>query len=120
MADYITSTSTSIQSSPSRKRTRETHTNRSTCKTPVTISSNVEGMESSNSETSDTLSSFTQPRSSIHSVQIGISSLNSNSISSNGFVNSSNTTTTTQAPISVSIFFFTILFTSFDRSTISF
>lgn len=112
MADYITSTSTSsLHSSPTRKRTRESHTTRSssylsTCKTAATVTSNVEVMESCESEVPSSLPSITQPRSSIHSIQNGLSSLkskNNNNTAENGLASSSHGILI-QPPIAVSTF----------------
>lgn len=121
MADYITPTSTSsLHSSPSRKRTRESHTTRSStsylssCKTAATVTSNVEVMESlCETDVANSLPTITQPRSSIHSIQNGLSSIeskSSNNIVSNGITNSANGVLI-QPPITVSIYyiFFPIL-----------
>lgn len=116
MADYITSTASSLHSSPSRKRTRESLTTRSSnhlssCKTAVTATSNVEVMESSESETPVLSPSITQPRSSIHSVYNGLSSIKSKADTSNGSINPLNDTATpaeAPAPIVVSKFFHSV------------
>lgn len=109
MADYITSTSTSsLHSSPSRKRTRESHTTRSSshlssCKAAATVTSNVEVMESIEPEVPITLP-ITQPRSSIHSIQNGLSSIQSKNNTPNGVAAVSNGILI-PPPITVSIFF---------------
>lgn len=109
MADFITSTSTSsLHSSPSRKRTRESHTSRSssylsTCKTAVAATSNVEVMDTTELEIPILASSITQPRSSIHSVQNGLSSIKSKTSNTNDTASSSNDTSI-QPPIIVSNF----------------
>lgn len=109
MAEYITSTSTStssLHSSPNRKRTRESLTTRSSsylpsCKSAATASSNVEVMELLESDVPIS-SSITQPRSSIHSVNNGFSSMKAKKNISNSSITSSNCSPT-QSPISVSI-----------------
>lgn len=83
MADYKKlKASSSLHSSPNRKRTREILTTRPSpyllsCKTAATTTSNVEVMESLQSETPILSPSITQPRSSIQSVQNGCSSSDS-------------------------------------------
>lgn len=105
MADYITSTSTpSLHSSPNRKRTRESLTTRSSgylssCKTVATATSNVEVMESSESDVQIS-SSITQPRSSVNSISNGFSSIKTKNSISNGIATSSNGTPA--LPINVS------------------
>lgn len=75
MADYITSTTASLQSSPSRKRTRESHTKRTSSnlsphhKTAASVKANVELMDVSKLETTAPLPSSTQPQISINSVR---------------------------------------------------
>lgn len=109
MADYISSTSTSsLHSSPSRKRIRESLPARSSssylssCETAATVTSNVEVMESTEQQTPKL--TITQPRSSIHSFQNGISTIKSKVNTSNGNADSSNGTPP-QSPINVSIWF---------------
>lgn len=105
MAEYITSTSSSsLHLSPNRKRTRESHPTRSSngsspCKTTANVSSNIEVTESPEI-TNPTLPSITQPRSSIHSVQNGLSSVKFN-MPDDTAVSASND----QNPIIVSILF---------------
>lgn len=107
MADYITSTSTSsLHSSPNRKRTRESLTTRSSgcvssCKTAATAASNIEVMESLESDVPIS-SSITQSRSSIHKVSNGFPSIKAKKSASNGTSNTSNSLPA-QLPISVSI-----------------
>lgn len=82
MADYLTTTTTStLHLSPNRKRTRETRSSNylASCKTAAL----VETATPSSIEVMDTTpgllpSSVTQPRSSIHSVQNGLTSIKTN------------------------------------------
>lgn len=105
MADYIaTSTSTSsLHLSPNRKRTRESHSTRSSNSqssfiNPTDITSIIEVVEAPETP-STTLPSITQPRSSkINSVQNGFSSVKYN-MESDGNDISSNSV---QMPIIVS------------------
>lgn len=104
MADYITSTSASLHSSPTRKRTRESHTTRSTSnsssyKTATSVSSNLGVMDSSTSEiTASSLPSSTQPQVHNHTDH------NDSSVTSNGIAGVQN-----QAPITVSNYTFSYL-----------
>lgn len=106
MADYITSTtSSSIHSSPNRKRARDSLATRSSsylssCKAAVTATSNVEVMESLELQTP---TSITQPRSSIHSIQNGLTSIKTKSATTNGVANTNGIQT--PPPIIVSYFF---------------
>lgn len=108
MADYITSTSASQHSSPSRKRTRESHTTRSSSnssshKIAASATSNSEVMDSSSSEITASLPSSTQPQDNhIHSVQNDHTSEASNEASTNGIAGSLNGLPK-QAPITVNI-----------------
>lgn len=107
MADYITSTSASLHSSPSRKRTRESHTTRSSSnssshKTATSVTSNLEAMDSSTSEITASLPSSTQPQGHIFSDQNDPSSVTSNDTISNGIAGSSSGIQN-QAPITVNI-----------------
>lgn len=95
MADFITSTSASLHSSPSRKRTRESHTTRTSSnsspyKSVASVTTNVEVMDSSTSETTDRLPCSTQPQIAINSVRIDPPSEIANEASSNGIAESSN------------------------------
>lgn len=108
MADYITSTSASLHSSPSRKRTREslttrTSSNLSPCKTVAsTDTTNIELMDSSTSEITTQLPCSTQPQIAINSVRIDPFSEIRNEGSSNGIAESSSGMQS-QTPITVSI-----------------
>lgn len=114
MADYITSTSAPLHSSPSRKRTRESHaarssSNLSSYKTASSITTNSEVMDSSTSEITASLPSSTQSQDFIHSVQNDHTSETSNATSSNGIAESLNGQPK-QAPITVNITLFYFYF----------
>lgn len=107
MADYITSTSASLHSSPSRKRTRESHaarssSNSSSYKTAASVTSNSEIMDSSTSEITASLPSSTQSQDFVHSVQNDHNSEKSNATSSNGIAGLSNGQPK-ESPITVSV-----------------
>lgn len=114
MADYITSTSASLHSSPSRKRTRESlaarsSSNLSSSKTAVTITTNSEIMDSSTSENAAPLPSSTQSQDFIHSVKNDHTTEVSKATSSNGIAGSLNGQPK-QAPITVNITLFYFYF----------
>lgn len=111
MADYITSTSASLHSSPSRKRTRESHTTRTSNNSSpyktvaASATTNLEVMDSSTSETTTRLPCSTQPQIAINSVRIDHSLELSNEAASNGIAGSTSPTQI-QTPITVRITFF--------------
>lgn len=121
MADYITSTSASLHSSPSRKRTRESHTTRSSSnsssshKTAASVTSNSEVMDSSTSEITASLPSSTQPQDYINSVKNDHTAESSSDTTSNGIEGSLNGELK-PAPIAVSI----IIFISFLKCDLVF
>lgn len=103
MADYITPTTSSLHTSPNRKRAREVRssTYSSSCKTAVAATPNIGEMESTETKSFNSSSSITQPRSSIHSVHNGLSSIKSQPDTSNDSINLA---TTAPSPIIVSKF----------------
>lgn len=112
MADYITPTTSSLHTSPNRKRARESLTTRSStylssCITAVAATPNIEEMESSETKSFNSSLSITQPRSSIHSVHNGLSSIKSQADTSNDSINLS---AIAPSPIIVSKIFYCSLF----------
>lgn len=100
MADYIKPTSTSsLHSSPSRKRTRDPSRSGylASCKSAATVTSNVEVMEPDAAFQAPAIS----PRSAIHTVHNGLSSTKSKASTPNG-TNGVTRRTPSPPPVTVS------------------